>query len=282
MGCWMFIVRAARQGEVVIGWAIRHLYNAASQLWTGAFAPSPKQYYCLKLPIMKLLLAIALACTGQLASAQFAGKLTYKLVNPNDILYMVYYQNGNNARVDARTVSKSDTTQVTSTQDTLLFDIAGKKTTHLQYKTGNAYIMMNTASLTLQAMGGKGMPQQDLSVQTVGAETVNGYACTHYIVIGTIGHYTSKRDVWVTTSLGTPGIQVAGGYLYWTPDFPQEIKLLAAGGAGVIVRSSIKSPGMSLTMDLIGVDTKKPDASLFKVPARYAVVDRSQMMVPNQ
>jgi len=230
---------------------------------------------------MKFLLVLLLAFAGQAASAQFAGKLTYKLVNPNDILYMVYYQNGNDARVDARTVSKADTTQVTSTQDTLLFDIAGKKTTHLQYKSGNAYIMVNTATMTLQAMGGKGVPQQQLSVQTIGTETVDGYACTHYIVVGQIGSYTSKREVWVTTSLGTPGIQVAGGYLYWTPDFPQEIKLLAAGGAGVIVRSKISSPGLTIQMDLIGVDTKTPDASLFKVPARYSIVDRTQMTMPN-
>jgi|GEM_PF-2090711 len=238
----------------------------------------------MKHPIMKLLLLLLLTgailtATPQVASAQFAGKLTYKLVNPNDILYMVYYQNGNNARVDARTVSKADTTQVTSTQDTLLFDIAGKKTTHLQYKTGNAYIMVNTATMTL-AMSGK-VPQQQLSVQTVGPETVDGYACTHYTVIGQMGHYTSKREVWVTTSLGTPGIQVAGGYLYWTPDFPQEIKLLAAGGTGVIVRSKISSPGLTIQMDLIGVDTKTPDAFLFKVPSRYSIVDRTQMTMPN-
>ena len=40
-------------------------------------------------------------------------------------------------------------------------------------------------------------------------ETVNGYPCTHYVVEGKTGNYVSKREVWVTTALGTPGIQVA-------------------------------------------------------------------------
>lgn len=230
---------------------------------------------------MKIILAAILACAAQAASAQFAGKLTYKVVNSTSTLYMTYYQNGNNARVDARSLSKADTTQVTNVQDTLLFDIAGRKTTHLSYKMGMAFIMMNMATFTQQVSGGKGV-QQDLSVQTVGPETVNGYACTHYVVVGTMGHYTSKRDVWVTTSLGNPGIQVAGGYLYWTPDFPQEIKLVQAGGTGVIVKSQISSPGLTITMNLVGVDTKTPDARLFQVPSRYTVVDRTKMGAPNQ
>lgn len=228
---------------------------------------------------MKIILSVLaglFACWT--AHAQFAGTLTYRIIHPTSTLTMVYYQNGNNARVDAQSVSNTDTTKVVNVQDTLLFDIAGRKMTHLQYKTGMAFITLNTAALAQQAMAST---KSTVTVQTIGPETVNGYPCTHYVVEGKTGNYVSKREVWVTTALGTPGIQVAGGYLYWTPDFEQEIKLVAAGGAGVVVKSSVTAPGLSTIMNLVGVDTKTPAASLFAVPSRYTVVDRSQWTVPS-
>ncbi|HVU98654.1 MAG TPA: DUF4412 domain-containing protein [Puia sp.] len=227
---------------------------------------------------MKIILAALVslfACRA--AQAQFSGKLTYRIVNPTSTLTMVYYQNGNNARVDARSVSNTDTTQVVNVQDTLLFDLAAHKTTHLQYKTGMAYIMPNTGAMAQQVAAAT---NSTVTVQTIGAETVNGYACTHYQMLGKTGSYVSKREIWVTASLGTPGIQVAGGYLYWTPEFVQETKLLAAGGAGVVVKSLVNMPGLMTTMDLIAVDTNPPNGSLFAVPSRYTLVDRSQMTIP--
>ena len=229
---------------------------------------------------MKFILAALLACGLFRAGAQFGGKLTYRIVNPTSTLTMVYYQNGNNARVDARSVSNADTTLVTNVQDTLLFDIAARKTTHMQYRTGMAFITMNTATITQQALGSK--LQSTINILTVGPETVNGYACTHYVIQVQTGHIASKRDVWITTGLGTPGIQVVGGYLYYTPEFQQEIQLVAAGGAGVVVKSQISSPGLQIVMNLIGVDTKTPNARLFTVPSWYAVVDRSNMVVPTK
>jgi hypothetical protein len=225
---------------------------------------------------MKCIIALLFACVGQAATAQFAGKLTYKIVYSNSTLVMTYWQNGNSVKVTAQSVSNSDSTQVINTQDTLLFDIQGKKTTHLVYKTGQAVIMPNTGSMSQQAMAAAGT-QQSLSVLAIGAETVNGYACTHYAVTATMGHYVSRRDVWVTTSLGNPGLQVAGGYLYWTADFQQAVKLAAAGGVGVVVKSLVNMPGLMTTMNLVGVDTNVPPASIFAVPGWYVVVDRSQM-----
>ena len=227
---------------------------------------------------MKIILTGLLACALQFAHAQFGGKLTYQVINSSNTLTMIYYQNGNNARVDAWSVSKSDTTNVNH-QDTLLFDIAGRKTTHLVYKTGMAVIMPNTAAMTLQAIAASGL-QPKITVQTIGAETVNGYACTHYVIIDQTYRYTSKRDVWVTTSLGTPGIQVMSGYLYYTPDYPQEVQLIAAGGAGVVVKSVVSVPGLTTTMNLVAVDPKTPPAALFNVPSYYVVSDRSNMTLP--
>ena len=228
---------------------------------------------------MKIILAAVLLACGVLgADAQFAGKLTYSIVSKDHTLYMVYYQNGNNARVEARSLSNADSS-VLNTQDTLLFDIAAKKTTHLVYKTGMAVIMMNTATFAQQALVNS-KSQSSVSVQTIGAETVNGYACTHYVIVGQTGKAISKRDVWVTTSLGTPGIQVVGSFLYYTPDFQQEQKLVAAGGAGVVVKTSISIPGFTTVMNLVSVDTKTPAARLFSVPSWYTVVDRSNMTVP--
>ena len=226
---------------------------------------------------MKIILAGLRACGVWTAQAQFAGKLTYRIVNPTSTLTMVYYQNGNNARVDAWSFSNADTTVITNVQDTLLFDIAGLNITHLQYQTGRAIIAKTAPTLVKGTLGGMGTV---INIQTIGAETVNGYACTHFVISTQTGQITSKKDIWVTTSLGTPGIQVAGGYLYYTPDFPQEIKLLAAGGAGVVVKTSISTGKMSVVMNLIAVDTKPPSLRLFAVPARYTIVDNTQMTVP--
>jgi hypothetical protein len=215
----------------------------------------------------------------QTVTAQFAGKLTYKIVYPTYTLAMTYWQNGNSAKVTAYSVANSDTTKMTNTQDTLLFDIAGKTTTHMAYRTGVAAIMPNIGALAQQATAGSGL-QQTTTVTNLGTETVNGYSCTHYLIASTTGHYTLKREVWVTTSLGTPGVQVIGGYLYYTADFPQAVKLLAAGGAGVVVKSLVNMPGLMTTMNLVGVDTNVPGASLFTVPGWYRVVDNSQMAMP--
>jgi hypothetical protein len=226
---------------------------------------------------MKIILAGLLACGVWTAQAQFAGKLTYRIVYPSSTLTMVYYQNGNNARVEAHSFSNADSTVITNVQDTLLFDIAGLNITHLQYQTGRAIIAKTAPTLAKGAMAGL---NTQVNIQTIGAENVNGYACTHYVIATQTGQMLSKKDIWVTTSLGTPGIQVAGGYLYYTPDFPQEIKLLAAGGAGVVVKSSISAGKMTSEMNLIGVDTKPPSPRLFTVPGWYTVIDNTQMTMP--
>lgn len=228
---------------------------------------------------MKIIVAGLLVCgLWGTAGAQFAGKLTYKIVQSNsDVLTMVYYQSGNNARVDARSTAGADSTQVINTQDTILFDIAARKMTKMQYKTGMAFIVPNTATLALSVL-----TKSTVTVQTVGAENVNGYPCTHYTLIGQTGKLVSKRELWITASLGNPGVQVAGGYLYLTAEHPQTVKLAEAGATGVVVKSVVTGPGLHTEMNLVAVDTKRLAPSIFKVPAWYTVVDRSNIAIPTQ
>ena len=218
---------------------------------------------------------------AQATTAQFAGKLTYKIVTPNNMLTITYWQNGTSAKIAARSVAGSDSTHVTNTQDTLLYDIQGLKTTHLVYRTGRAVIMPNSGELTQQVIA-RSRGQQNIAVQTTGAETVNGYVCTHYVITTGAGNYITKRDVWVTKNLGSPGVQVVGEYLYYTPDFPAAVKLLAAGGSGVVVKSVTATPWLTTTMNLVAVDTTAPPASFFAVPGWYTVSDKSQMSLPKQ
>jgi hypothetical protein len=166
---------------------------------------------------------------------------------------------------------------VTNTQDTLLFDLNAATMTHLVYVSHMAVLSRNTAAVYQQAMakaGGKGM-QPAISVTNIGPETVDGYACTHYQITTQMGYATTKRDMWVTSSLGIPGVQVAGGYLYYTVDFPDGIKLRAEGGTGVVVKSQVTGPGLHTVMDLVAVDTNVPAASQFVVPSWYTIVDHT-------
>jgi Domain of unknown function (DUF4412) len=238
---------------------------------------------------MKYILPVALAAlfagAAMVAHAQWNGKLTYKVantLNTTSTLMMVYYQNGNNARVDAWSVSQADTTKILNTQDTLLYNISGLTTIHLQYKTGRAYLQKNTSSITQQLMASKGK-SVTATIETKGPETVNGYPCTHYVMVTPgMGNKPTTRDVWVTQSLGNPSIQVMGSYLYYTPDNDNEIKLLAAGAAGVVVKTTVTVPGATMTTTLTAVDTKTPPASMFKVPSWYSLIDETNMPMPTK
>jgi hypothetical protein len=227
---------------------------------------------------MKIIFAgLLVFFAGMGARGQFGGKLTYKIIRPTEILTMVYYESGNNARMDARMTSPTDTTQVLNTQDTMLFDIAGRKMTKMQYKTGMAFITVNTATLAMAVL-----KKSINSVQTVGPETVNGYACTHYILSSQTGNFVTKRDLWITSSLGNPGVQVVGSFLYLTSEHPQMVALAQAGATGVVVKCTMKATGVNMEMNLVGVDQRRLPASTFQVPSRYTVVDRTNFPIPTQ
>ena len=217
------------------------------------------------------------------ANAQFTGKLVYQIVKPTVILTMTYYQNGNNVHVEAYSMEVKKGVVDSSTfsvQDTILFDLSKGTETHLQRQTGNAIISPYT--MTILAQTRYGQMSTPVTVQQAETDTVNGYSCTHYIEnsTGAKPFGSTRRDLWVTNALGTPGIAVMGSYLYYTPGSQPLQALYAAGGTGVIVRAKISAIGQTAVMNLIGVDTKTPGAALFQVPSNYVIIDRSGYVAP--
>ncbi len=232
----------------------------------------------------KMMIAVAvMVFASATAAAQFTGKLVYQVVRPNEILTMTYYQNGNNVHVEAYTMHVNKGVIDSPTlrpQDTILFDLSKSTETHLQHSTQNAIIAPYSMTIIDQTSYGKTLSPP--YVQLVGPDTANSYTCMHYAVNYNAKPFgASRRDVWVTSTLGNPGIYVMGSYLYFTPGSQQVQALTAAGFSGVVVRMKMTGQGPTTVMNLVGVDTKTPKASLFQVPSNYTIIDHSGY-VPSQ
>ncbi|HVS97948.1 MAG TPA: DUF4412 domain-containing protein [Puia sp.] len=233
----------------------------------------------------KMMIAAAAVClSAGAATAQFAGKLVYQVVRPSVVLTMTYYQSGNNVHVEAYSIDVKKGKPDSSTlfaQDTILFDLSKGTETHLQRQTH--YAIITAYTLTLAAQAGYGKFVSSVSVQPVGTETVNGYPCTHFIekYNGAKPFGATQRDIWVTSALGNPGIDVMGSYLYYTPGSQRMQALIAAGCTGVVVRTKMSGIGQTTVMDLVSVDTKtRLPASMFQVPSYYSVIDNSGYVAP--
>jgi hypothetical protein len=233
----------------------------------------------------KMTAVVALVVAANPARAQFAGKLVYQIVRPNVIVNMTYYQSGNNVHVDAYTIDVKKGVVDSSTlfpQDTILFDLSKGTETHLQRHTGRAIISQYTATILAQAGYGKSI--SSVSVQMVGPDTANGYSCTHFVekYNGVKPFGASQRDVWVTNTLGNPGILVVGSFLYYTPGSQRLQGLNNAGCTGVVVRAKMTGMGQTMVMNLIDVNTKRVSPSLFQVPSYYTVIDNSGYIPPTK
>jgi hypothetical protein len=228
----------------------------------------------------RLIFFLLLAGSTLLGSAQFIGKLVYEVTTTSNInkLTMVCYLDKSHARIEAVSVPLKAGVPDPSNphyQDTLLFDLTSGKQTTLQYKTHIAVITAYTSRILMEA----GMYKEgDVTVENMGAETVNGYKCTHFVL--TMTKTKSKRDFWITKDLGAASLVVAGGYLYYPPGHPFLQKLSDAGGAGVMVRAVAGGGAIFSTLNLVSVDKKAPAASLFQVPSWYTTLDRSNGAIP--
>jgi hypothetical protein len=213
------------------------------------------------------LLLLALAPGSGLA--QFTGKLVYEVDGTGTRLVMAYYQDGNQAHLEAYNIKMiggvTDTTTI-KPQDTLLYDFSKATNTHLLWRSHLAVV----APYTIQVINSGGIQTASAAVQKMGSEIVNGYHCTHYIE--TIGKAT--HDLWVTNDLNvTPSVMIISSYLYYTPGHPHLQQLAAAGCTGLLVKSVSGGAGLPpVTMNLISVDMRtRLSPRLFQIPSYYTV-----------
>ncbi len=229
---------------------------------------------------------IAAALPFQTVSAQFTGKLVYEIDRPKEKLVMTYYQSGTAAHVEAYNITTNngvtDTTTV-NPQDTILFDFANNNETHLQWRYQRAIMTKYTGTIVAAVMTAKAKNFATVTVTSKGADTSNGYSCTHYVITTSSQLATSTKDLWITGDLGpAPTAWVAGSYLYFTPGDPQFTKLISAGANGIVVKavSSFSKQGIISVMNLIAVDKSTPNPSLFQVPSGFSLLDRTGFTLP--
>jgi Domain of unknown function (DUF4412) len=232
---------------------------------------------------------MAAVLSVQCAFAQFTGRLVYEVDKATDKTVMAYYQKGTSGLIEAyneKLVNGATDTTTLHAQDTLLFDFAGATETHMQYKTMSAYKTKYSATEAQEVAANKPIAKGTVDVTSKGAETVNGYNCTHYVITSSSMLGTSTRDVWITGDLGpAPAVYVISLYTYFTPGHPVLAKLTAAGANGVVVKSvsSYAKASLVTTMNLILIDTKTPlKAALFQVPSRYTMMDRTNFTMPSK
>lgn len=225
----------------------------------------------MKTAIVKLAGAIVLIfITVQFVSAQFTGKLVYESDQRESKLVMTYYQDKNHARMEAYSMHLA--------QDTIIYDLSKATETHLQYRAQNALIMQY-----IDAGANQVLKNQQINVQKMGQETVNGYSCTHYVITNSRNGRSNKGEVWITKDLGpAPSIYVMGGYLYYTPGYLLLTKLIEAGGDGIVVKAVHGEGANIATVNLISIDKNMPSAALFQVPSRYTVMDRTNITMPTK
>jgi len=216
------------------------------------------------------------------AKAQFAGKLVYEIDRPDSKLVMTYYQNGTSGQSDGYSILLKAGVPDSSTmhlQDTILWDFAKATETHLHPSNQFAVITQYMGNMEAAMMASQMKGKASLSVTSLGADTANGYHCTHYVITSTSQLGTSKRDVWITQDLGpAPTVWVIASYTYYTPGYPHMVQLANAGANGIVVRSvsSYTHMGVTSVMNLVSADTKtRLRASMFSVPSHYTVIDRS-------
>ncbi|PWT78251.1 MAG: hypothetical protein C5B59_02180 [Bacteroidetes bacterium] len=234
-----------------------------------------------RLDQIKTGLTLAFASSILSVSAQFTGKLVYEKDNKDSKLIMTYFQNGTKGRVEAYTLSPGKENTITNRQDTILFDFAAGHEIHLSNHAGRSLAIVTKYTLVIMDEV-LSKQTQVTTVQVLGQETINKYACTHYLLNHTMGGRSSnQKDIWITRDIkGIPAVYVMGAYLYFTPGYAQFTKLTEAGGNGVVVRTHDRTSGA--TMDLLSADFSTPSSSLLAIPGKYTIVDNSNRSVPSR
>jgi hypothetical protein len=210
-------------------------------------------------------LIVAVALSGPAVGfAQFSGKLVYDNGTAREPRTIVYWQDGDRARVDR----KED-----RPVDTLLYDFSDGSMVRLSTELHGGIQSSLRGEMSIL-----GLFMTDGPVITNnGQEQVNGYACTHYHIHTNCGSW--DRDVWITKDLGIPSLMIFEAPHYLAPGHPFMKRLLAAGGAGVVVRMVPVDPRKP-SLNLVSADRTAPDPATFRVPQGYKVVDMRKYEAP--
>jgi hypothetical protein len=225
--------------------------------------------------------AAVLAVGALPAEAQFSGKLVYSNGLTDYPLTITYYQRGNLGRVDEQEINMGDDNKPDRAHpqiaDTLLYNFSAGTRTILRTSLQFAVTVLSASEDARLALP----TDSNIVVVNKGKEKVNGYNCTHFH-IGSTGRkirFSHDEDLWITKDLGIPGLMVFAKINYYTRDHIIMKKLLAAGGAGVLVQmmhTGTTRPGIRL----VSADRNAPPPSAFQVPAGYKPLDATKVGIP--
>lgn len=135
-----------------------------------------------------------------------------------------------------------------------------------------SYMVIDTGKALKEAAAqGFADPFKDAKIETVGKETVNGYACTHVKI--TSG--SNVMDMWVSKDVIDSATydRMQSASEKNTPDLTNRLR--AAGADGFPVKTVIV-PG-NVTTELVKVEKQDVDASLFKIPEDYKKTEMPAM-----
>ncbi|MDP4254746.1 MAG: DUF4412 domain-containing protein [Bacteroidota bacterium] len=218
----------------------------------------------------KLTFMVILAASIRPAEAQFTGTLVYQSTTSTNFRLTTVHEKGNQARIDCRIYSLKSGVPDSSTgqdQDPLIDDFTANKETKLLYKQQVASIGPFTDVWSQKRLK---ISPAEISVTLVGTETINGYSCKHFIINWKI----SKKELWITQDLGTSPVYILPAFLYYHPGSVFLDKLIAAGGAGIVVKG-VTGPANII---LAHVDKTSPPSSVFAIPSGYSTRDVTAFM----
>ena len=116
-----------------------------------------------------------------------------------------------------------------------------------------------------------GKYEYDVKVQKMGNEKMFGYNCVHVKVtytvkaLGQTSH--EENEEWYSTDV--PGAQFVSPVIFENHSPAVVKKIMEAGCAGILVKSSTTSTGSSYVMQLSSITKKDMPASQFSIPANY-------------
>jgi hypothetical protein len=231
---------------------------------------------------MKFIIVLTFICTSFFSFSQTDAILTYENNYSDKIatgkVVTTIYESKEKARVESTNTQTSSSfgPPKTESQNILIFDFTAQKETHLNAKQNIAAVMpFMVTTMEKQMMPALGV---DYVVQNLGAETVNGYKCTHFTIITTSSknknYPPAKKDVWITNDIGSNNLFFAGPYLYLPLGSYEATKLVDAGGTGIVVKWQVMDPisNQPNICTLTNYQPGKLKNDIFSAPSNYTIV----------
>ncbi|GGB00307.1 DUF4412 domain-containing protein [Puia dinghuensis] len=194
-----------------------------------------------------------------IGQAQFEGILTYDCTIKNKTLTTVYESKTKvllEAKIYPMKGGVADIKEAKE-QDPILFDFEAKKATRFgsrHHETVSTDLAPVTADRT-----GK-LKDEDITIEMVGTEKIEGYSCQHFIV----KIKGNPKELWITKDLGVSSVCMLSQFDYYPAGSLLYDKLKSAGGDGIVVRS--KSGDVIVNLSNAQVKTVPP--SYFEIPGK--------------